>query len=137
MQWSWLLRKHRSRPRDSSARRGYAMLVVTVFIGLMLTLAGVAFRHLASSLRIERVREQIRMRDEGAVAAVARAAELLESGTPPISPYTRRTDIITSQGVRAFTVTYTQEAVGEWTIEVHPTTIAELYDALPDTFMVP
>ena len=63
--------------RPTSARSGYAMMLVLVFIVLFLALLGVAYRQTAAALRIESVRSLQIQRDEGSIHALARALALL------------------------------------------------------------
>ena len=58
--------------KTGTPRRGYAMVLVLVFIALLLSIYSVAYRDVAAALRIETVRTLRQQRDEGeALQAVA------------------------------------------------------------------
>ena len=69
--------------RRLPTRCGYALVVVLLFNVLFLMLLGVAYRQMASAIRIATVRTEQIQRDEGVVCALARAMYLLETGRPP------------------------------------------------------
>ncbi len=118
-------------------QRGYAMVLVLVFIALLLTFYGVAYRHTAAALRIETTRTLQRQRDEGSVHALARGLALLETGFPPLDPYTCATSVDTSTGVRSFTVTFSSEVDGSWTVHAGPTSPPDAPEAMPESFFAP
>ena len=68
-------------------RRGYAMVIVLMFIVLFLAMLGVVCRELAGALRVESLHAIEVQRDEGSIQALARALALLETGLPPTNPY--------------------------------------------------
>ena len=68
-------------------RRGYALLMVLMFNVLFLMLLGVAWRRVASVIRVATVRTQQTQCDEGSLRVLAGATRLLETGLPPSSPY--------------------------------------------------
>ena len=115
-------------------RRGYAMLLVLVFIALMLSMYSVAYRHVAATLRIETARTLQRQRDEGSLHALARGVALLETGLPPSDPYLGAVTLNTSMGERSFTVTYTSDGGNGWTVHVAPTEPLEDPEPLPASF---
>ena len=102
-------------------RRGYAMVLVLVFIALMLSVYSVAYRHVAAAVRIEKVRTQLRQRNEGSVEALAQALTALETGLPPSDPYVCATAVETTTGTRSFTVTFTSQPGDSWSVHVAPT----------------
>ena len=63
----------------SSNRRGYALLLVMVFVVLFSAILGVAWRRVASALRIEHVGEVRRQCDKGSIQALALAMQVLET----------------------------------------------------------
>jgi hypothetical protein len=65
--------------RHPSHRRGYALLLVMVFVVLFTAVLGVAWRRVISALRIEHVSEVRRQCDQGSVQALAKAVEVLET----------------------------------------------------------
>ena len=103
-------------------RRGYAMVLVLVFIATLLCLHSVAYRHVAAALRIEKARVLQRDRDEGRIHALARGLRLLETGLPPSAAYACGVTIQTPTGQRAFTVTFTLESAEEniWLVAAKP-----------------
>lgn len=119
---------------SSSNRPGFALMLVLVFIVLFLGLLGIALRQTAAALRIETIRTLQIQRDEGSVHAVARGIALLESGLPPSNPYVCTVEILTSRGVRPFTVTFASEVEGNWTVNSVPAVDGEAYDPMPVMF---
>lgn len=65
-------------------RRGYALLLVLLFNVLFLMLLGVAFRQMASALRVATINKEQVQRDGGVTCALARAMRMLETGRPPL-----------------------------------------------------
>ena len=118
-----------------SARRGYALMMVSVFLVLMLAMTGVVYRHLSSTLRIETARVQAQQRDEALIHALARAVELLETGTPHSNTYVFGTTIETSEGLESITVTYTFDIGEIWEVHAAPTLPAENPQPMPATFV--
>ena len=64
-------------------RRGYALILVAVFCVLFVTIMGVAWRHLASTIRTFHARSDQIYQDQGAIMALAEAMRALEVGPPP------------------------------------------------------
>lgn len=118
-------------------RRGFAMMLVLVFIVLFMAMLGIACRQTASALRIETVRMAQIERDQGSVHAVARGLALLETGFPPTNPYSCAVEISTSIGLRSFTVTFASEVDGNWLVKSTPTLEGELLDPMPSMFLPP
>jgi hypothetical protein len=126
-----MIRTRRSIP---TARRGYAMAAVIIFLALMLALVAICQRELATVLRIKRARAQVEQRDEGAVDALARALQLLETGLPPSDPYVCGTDEETPVGVQSYTVTFTSTGIDQWAVAAVPTPPDQSPAPMPDTF---
>jgi hypothetical protein len=108
--------------RRSPSRRAYALLMVLMFNVLFLMLLGVAWRQMASALRVAKVRKEQVQRDEGVVCAMARAMHLLETGRPPIGAGTAY-QCYTTIGTRYFPITFTLTSaagaiVETWKIDV-------------------
>jgi hypothetical protein len=122
-----------------SSRRGYAMMLVLLFIALVLSFFSLSYRHLAAALRVETTRALIQERDEGSTYALAAGLALLETGLPPSNPYACDTTIETPTGLRGFTVTFTrQEGESEiWSVQARPTGPFEEHDPMPETFAPP
>src|SRR5439155_17039615 len=120
--------------RRAPGRRGYAMMLVLVFILLFLSLLGVAFRQASAALRIETGHTQQVQRDEGSVHAVARGVLLLETGLPPSTPYVCAVTIPTSAGPRSFLVTFTSLGSTSWSVRAAPTQAGENPPPMPSTF---
>ena len=118
-----------------SARRGYALMTVSVFLVLMLAMTGVVHRHLSSALRIEKARVQAEQRDEALIHALAKAMELLETGVPPSDPYVCGTTVDTSQGLESITVTFANEISEIWSLHAAPTAPAEDPQPMPASFV--
>ena len=121
----------------NSPRRGYAMVLVLVFIALILSLYGVSYRYVAAALRIETARTLQQQRDEGSVRALAKGLALLETGLPPSDPYICAVTLYTSAGLRSFTVTFTSEAEEIWSVSAAPTLPSEDPQRMPDSFAEP
>jgi len=115
-------------------RRGYAMVLVLVFIALLLTFYSVAYRHVAAALRVETARTLQQERDEGSVHAVARGLTLLETGLPPSNPYVCKTTIGEYPDERAFTVTFTSAVEGIWSVHATPTECPDDPQPMPTSF---
>ena len=60
-------------------RRGYALMLVIVFVVLFSAILGVAWRRVASALRVEHVSEMRRQCDSGSVQVLASAMKVLET----------------------------------------------------------
>jgi hypothetical protein len=102
--------KRGGRLRHGNRRRGYALVLVLIFIVLFLGLLGVGWRQLSSALRIASVRTVQTQRDEGSVGAMAAAMALLETGRPPADPCVfTKTVTLTSGEQRFFRVTFERE----------------------------
>lgn len=67
-------------------RRGYALIMVAIFCVLFVTIMGVAWRHLASTIRTFHARSNQIYQDQGAIMALAEAMRALEVGPPPFTP---------------------------------------------------
>lgn len=110
--------------KAKSPRRGYAMVLVLVFVALVLTFYGVCHRHIGATLRIEGTRTFRKRLDEGSLRALARGLALLETGDPPApapeNPYVCQTTIQTSTGQHDFTVTFTRVVAGKWSVSAEP-----------------
>jgi hypothetical protein len=72
-----------------SDRRGYALVIVVLFNVLFLALLGVAWRRMASVIRVATIRTEQTLCDEGSLSVLAKSMRLLETGLPPSSPYER------------------------------------------------
>ena len=121
--------------RDAAnQRRGYAMMLVLMFIVLFLALLGVVYREVASALRIESLHSLQVRRDEGSVQAMARALALLDSGLPPANPYVCGVTIDTPGGPEALTVTFTTEDGVTWQVQSSPTAAGEAPPPMPGFF---
>jgi hypothetical protein len=104
------------------ARRGYALVLVSVFLLLLLAMLGATFRQTAAMLRVETARSNQVIRDEGSLRAAARALAMLENGPPPADPYVVVLGVSTSAGPRSYQVTFasTTSATGGWSVQVVP-----------------
>src|SRR5262249_18244496 len=116
--------------------RGYALMLVLIFLVLSLSMASVAYRELAGILRVESARTTEDVRDQGSLEALARALALLETGTPPSNPYVVGVIVNTPNGERELTITMASLTPGVWTINSAPTTAGESPSPMPSTFQV-
>ena len=110
------------------------MVLVMVFIALLLTFYSVAYRHVATAVRAEKVRAKQQQRDEGCIRAVARGLTLLETGVPPSDPYTCSTTVATPLGDCLFTVRFESEGTGVWVVRSYPTQWPDEPEPMPATF---
>lgn len=115
-------------------RDGYAMVLVLVFIALLLSMVGVAFRHLAAATRVETARVIRLDRDEGTIHAAARGLALLQTGLPPTDPYVCAVSIDTSLGPRSFTVTFTGQGGNTWSVGAAETEPLDSPPPMPAAF---
>jgi hypothetical protein len=70
-------------------RRAYALMLVLIFVALFLAMLGVAWRQMASVLRIEKVRTNQIQRDQGCLLAAVQGIHYLEANSPTDSPITK------------------------------------------------
>jgi hypothetical protein len=132
------IRSSRSRrPACGRARRGYALVLVLVFMVLLVSLTSMAYRQVASALRIESVRALQTIRDEGSLQAAAQALALLQTGLPPSSPYLCGATIETPTGQRVYEVTFTSPDNINWTIHAVLAADGEALDPMPNSFAAP
>jgi hypothetical protein len=110
------------------------MVMVLLFLLLVFSIMAVAWRQLESALRAEAARALQVQRDEGSVAALAQGLALLETGSPPSSPYTCGTSIATSTGTVSFTVTFTSQGNSVWSVQSAPTAEGDNPPAMPSSF---
>lgn len=98
------------------------MMLVLVFLLLMLGMVGTTFRHVGSVLRVEAVRSNQILRDEGSLRAAARGVAMLENGPPPTDPYAVTLGVTTSAGPRSYLVTVRSDGAGanQWVVHVVP-----------------
>jgi hypothetical protein len=120
-----------------SPRRGYALMLVLVFVVLFLAVLGVAYRQTASVLRVETVRARQAQRDQGGVVAVARGLALLETGLPPSDPYVCAVTVSTSAGPSTYTVTFASEGPGAWSVRATPAGPGDPSPPMPSMFAPP
>jgi hypothetical protein len=137
--------------RRRSNRRGYALMLVIVFVVLFTAVLGVAWRRVASALRIEHVSDVRKQCDKGSIQALAQAMRVLETrlhcdnsgvawldvsetSTPDYeSTYTCKTSYNVSNDSTApdyhwFTVAFTRDpSDGTWWVNV---TVAQPNDSL-------
>jgi hypothetical protein len=123
--------------KKAAERRGYALVIVLLFIAILLSLSSMLYRQLGAALRIESVRSAQVARDEGSLRALARGLALLQTGTPPSSPYKCGLMIETSAGPRDYTVTFSADDDTNWSINAVPTQQNDIVDPMPNTFAVP
>jgi Tfp pilus assembly protein PilX len=79
------------RRKRESARRGYTLTVVLIFLILLFALWSTVYRSTSSLLRIETNRVMQQTRDQGAMTALGQALQLLQYSTPSDSSNPGRT----------------------------------------------
>jgi hypothetical protein len=122
--------------RRSPNRRGYALVMVILFNVLFLMLLGVAYRQMASAIRIATVRTEQLHRDEGVVRALARAMRMLETGRPPIGS-AGTYQCYTTIGPGFFLLTFTpgtDPSVEAWSVTVTAQSTQPAVDYKLDAF---
>lgn len=107
------------KPRPDS-RRGYALMLVLVFLMLLVSLLGLTYQQIAAVLRVESYRSRQTLSDQGCLGAAAQALAQLESGPPPTDPYVFAATVETSLGTRYYTVTIASEGTNLWAVQVSP-----------------
>ncbi len=123
--------------RKRASTGGYALVLVLVFMVLLLSLSGLAFRHIGAALRIESIRAAQDIRDEGSVQALALAMALLGTGPPPSDPYECGVTIETAAGPRTFAITMLSEGESQWAVQSAPAQADAALLPMPETFAVP
>jgi hypothetical protein len=63
----------------ASNRRGYALVLVLIFVVLFTAILGVAWRRVASALRVEYVSDVRKRCDKGSIQVLAEAMKVLET----------------------------------------------------------
>ena len=116
-------------------RRGYAMIMVLLFLVIFLVFLGVVYRRVGGLLRTETIHAIQVQRDQGSIEAMGRATTLLQSGLPPTDPYVCGVTLATPIGPEAYTVTYAKQKNGTWSVHVAPTTLTEYPSPMPDSFL--
>lgn len=116
-----------------SARRGYAMVVVLVFLAVMLSMLAVSQRRLGSVLRVESsfVAAEARGNRE---QAMGKALDALWTGTPPSDPYVCATIVQTSMGPKSYTITFEKDDGDHYQVRVEPTAPGDYPPPLPSSF---
>ncbi len=118
----------------SCTRRGYALVMVVVFLTLFLSALALSQQRLASSLRLEKIQALRVERDQGSIQAMAQVMALLETGVPPSSPYLCIVPVDTPEGTRNFTATLSLVSVNRWKITVAPNQPGDNTLPLPASF---
>ena len=116
------------------SRSGYAMLLVLAFLVLFFSAMSLAYSQLASLIRAETARARELQRDQGSVPALARALALLETGYPPSNFYVCGVTIDTAAGPRPFTITFSSQGSGNWSVHSAPTADNENPQPMPLLF---
>jgi hypothetical protein len=121
------------RPRRAR-RRGYSLTVVLIFMMLLFALWSTAYRTTSSLLRVETIRVQQQIRDQGAMNALALAVRLLQYSTPSDPKNQARTHFVygipvtvpdaSGNGVTSdFTVEFDPDSgqgPNQWKVHVYP-----------------
>ena len=116
-----------------SARRGYAMVVVLVFLAVMLSMLAVTQRRLGSVLRVESRFVEAEARGDRK-RAMGKALDVLWTGRPPSDPYVCATVVETSVGPISYTITYDQKGGSHYEVRVEPTAPGDDPPPLPAKF---
>jgi type II secretory pathway component PulJ len=126
-----------------SNRRGYALMLVMIFVVLFGAVLGVAWRRVASALRIEHVREVRTQCDKGSIQALAAAMQVLETRLRLGADGVARIDGATAASVsykksvdgRWYLVGFTRDNAGgaDWTVSVTVASEEPICSALPSS----
>jgi hypothetical protein len=112
------------------------MMLVIILNLVLLTILGVAFRQMNSSVNIETTRLQQLQRDTGSVQALAVALSLLETGLPPAKSFTGGLTLPTASGPQTYVITFS--LVGTtgtaYSVTAAPLQDNQVVQALPSTF---
>lgn len=124
-------------------RRGYALMLVMVFVVLFSAVIGLAWRRVNSALRVEHAREVRSQCDKGSVQAMASAVQVLETRLKMGADSIARLDgsdaatisykkIVDSQW---YSVVYTREntAGTDWAISVTVVAVEPSHALLPSS----
>jgi hypothetical protein len=105
--------------RTPLARRGYALVLVMVFLVIFLAMLGTAWRQVASVLRVETARSVQTRRDRGCLLAAIKGMHYLETAATPSSP---QEYVIPDFPDYSFTVTFEQDVTDTtvWTVKAVP-----------------
>ena len=121
----------------TAPRRGYAMILVLLFLVLFMAVLGVACRELAAVIRTVSVQTVQSDRNQGTLQAAAMAVALLETGLPPTSPYACLAVVNTPTGPQPICVTWTLQAGTTWSISATPASPDEVLAPMPRTLATP
>jgi hypothetical protein len=95
----------------TSSRRGYAMILVLIFIALVNLCLVLSYKHLDAAIRVENVYRQGTEADEGTILSLAAGLALLEVETPTQSGnYEYKISFGNSLDEAWYTVTYTLQS---------------------------
>jgi hypothetical protein len=126
--------KEKSLSRRRPRRHGYALVLVMVFVVLFTAVLGVAWRRVASALRVEHISTVRSLSDEGSIQALAAAMKVLETrlyydtatssikfdgSTDSEKTYWKSYD--TSDGTKYYKITFTRTGAldgREWSVNV-------------------
>jgi hypothetical protein len=108
-----------------SNRRGYALMLVIVFVALFLTMLGLAWRQTSSLLRVETIRAIQSRRDRGCLLAAVRGIHYLEKCQAEAAVPEAAQAYYIDGFPNTFTVTFTLEAASggskTWSVTAKPT----------------
>lgn len=103
-------------------RRGYAMVLIMVFIVLVNLCLVLSYKHFDAAIRVQSVYRETKARDEGALLALAAGIAMLEKNTPQPDEFGFLCYGISfnASGEPQYKITYAQpDPVGEplnWTV---------------------
>jgi hypothetical protein len=106
--------------RKPSSRRGYALMLVIVFLVIFLAMLGTAWRQVASVLRVETARASQTRRDQECLLAAIKGMHLIEDGTITASC---SGEYPLDGCSNTFTITFEKDAGDPtiWTVKAVPT----------------
>ena len=105
-------------------RRGYAMVLVVVFLLILLSTLGLAYRQMATTLQLEMARTQQIDFEQGSLKLGSIGLGMLEG--PLSTPFTMAQSYSTSAGTRWYTLQLTRLSVDPgtgretWSVTVTP-----------------
>lgn len=129
--------------RRRSNRRGYALMLVVVFVVLFSAILGIAWRRMASALCVEHVSEVRKQCDQGSLQVLADAMKMLETSLrvntttgvaalPASSPANEFQDQLGSTYYIVTFAPYNSDTTGrQWTISVKTATAEDIGSRTP------
>ncbi len=128
---------NRRRHHPRTARRGYILASVLIFLALAFAAWVLMFHSSATLIRVEQARMLEQSRATWTAPATAAGLRLLETGTPPLDDYQCKLTLTQNGQTRYFLLSYEKIADARWTLTCIPTVADNYAPDAPSTFAVP